>query len=96
MNNVDSISMDSSNVDSLNVDSLKIKGDNARLSFEKIATQILSICQLEYKSADEIAKELKRSVKYLKNNILPKMILAGMLQKLHADYHPNQKFKTKQ
>ena len=86
--NMDSSNMDSSNMDSSNMDSSK------RLSYIDLAKLVKSACSTEYKSADEIALEINRAVKYLKNFILPKLIESGELIKLHTDNNPNQKYKS--
>ena len=80
--------MDSSNMDSSNMDSSK------RLSYIDLAKLVKIACSTEYKSADEIALEINRAVKYLKNFILPKLIESGELIKLHTDNNPNQKYKS--
>ena len=43
----------------------------------------------------QIAHEIGKSEKYLKNNILPKMIATERLAKLYSDRHPNQKYIAK-
>ncbi len=95
---VDGVSMDSStaNMDSSddsNVDSSN--GKQTRFKFEEIESKIIGICLLEYKSVAQIAEELNKSEKYLKNNILPKMISSEKLTKLYQDNHPNQKYIAK-
>lgn len=63
-----------------------------RYKYNEIESKIIEICLLEYKSVNQIANEIGKSEKYLKNSILPKMIANGKLAKLHADNHPNQKY----
>lgn len=84
-------SMDSSADNS--VDSSPNK--QTRFKFEEIESKIIDICTIEYKSVAQIAEELNKSEKYLKNNILPKMISNEKLTKLHQDNHPNQKYIAK-
>ncbi|WP_146199054.1 hypothetical protein [Arcicella aurantiaca] len=81
--------MDSSNMDSSNMDS-----SNKRLSFNEMAKLVKASCSNEYKSAEEIAVEINRAVKYLKNFILPKLIENGELIKLFPDNNPFQKYKS--
>lgn len=90
----DKKSLDSyaSNMDSSvdnNVDSSSSK--QTRFKYEKIESKIIDICLMEYKSVAQIAEELNKSEKYLKNSILPKMLSNEKLTKLHQDNHPNRK-----
>lgn len=107
---MDSSNMDSSNMDSsnkgnsdniqevTNVDTT-VNMDSVdrqlRLKYDDLAVNIEEICSLEYKSVAEIAREIHKSEKYLKNSILPKMIATGRLTKLYSDRHPNQKYIAK-
>lgn len=95
---IDRMSMDSSdaNMDSSANSSMdSSNGKQTRYKFEEMESKILEICMLEYKSVAQIAEELNKSEKYLKNNILPKMISNEKLTKLHQDNHPNQKYMAK-
>lgn len=83
--------MDSSDVISVDTSTSK----QTRFEFEEIASKIIEICLLAYKSVAQIAQELNKSEKYLKNSILPKLISNEKLTKLHADNHPNQKYIAK-
>lgn len=83
----------STNVDSLN--NMDSNDKHIRLKYDELALIIVKICSIEYKSVAEIAKEIGKSEKYLKNNILPKMIASEQLTKLHSDNHPNQKYIAK-
>jgi len=97
--NMDSSNMDSSNVDSSNMDSSEIKSEVStsikRLSFGELSSLIQKFCELEYKSVEEISKQINRDQKYLKNIVLPKLIKEGKLIKLYSNYHPQQKFISK-
>ncbi len=55
---------------------------------------IKDVCKEEYKSLEEIAKEVNRKAKYLSDEIFPDMIQNGDLIKQHPDNHPNQKYKS--
>ncbi|PRD47614.1 hypothetical protein [Sphingobacterium haloxyli] len=94
---MDSSNVDSPNVDSSNVDSSSTSDLNTskRMHYNQLAEEIIRFCSLEYKSSEQIATHIKRSEKYLKNNILTKMIRDGKLLKLYADNHPNQKYTAK-
>ena len=94
MNKMDGSTMDSSNMDGSTMDSSIKKKKTLKQSFEVLSSQITVVCQTDYKSVEEIANELKRSPKYLKNFILPKMLSTMMLQKKYPDYHPDQKYKA--
>ena len=95
--NMDSSNVDSSNVDSSNVDDKNLKEQikTSRLSYDDLSKIIIKTCALEYKSASEIALEINKAEKYLKNNILPKMLSEEKLLKLYPDYHPDQKYMAK-
>ena len=90
--NEDSSNEDSSNEDSSNEDSSN-ETNKKRLSNEELMIQIKNVC-LEYKSLDEIANEVGKSVRHLTNRIIPKMIENGDLVKQYLDNHPNQKYKS--
>ena len=66
-----------------------------RKKFEELEKEILEVCRMEYKSAFQISKEIGKTEKYLKNDILPRMIASNKLTKLYSDNHPHQKYITK-
>lgn len=66
-----------------------------RLTNEELTTLIKEVCSNEYKSLEEIGKEVERTAKHLSERIIPKMIENGELIKQYPDNHPNQKYKTK-
>lgn len=78
--------------DSFNVDSSNV---SKRMGYSELAEIIVIFCSVDYKSLDEISTHINRSEKYLRNNILPKMIIEGKLVKLHPSNHPNQKYISK-
>lgn len=87
--NVDTSNVDTSNVDTSNVDSLYQPKT-------PIQEQITDVCQIDYISIEEIASKVGRSVKYLKNNIIPEMVKKGFLVKLYSQpNHPQQKYISK-
>ncbi|HMU04845.1 MAG TPA: hypothetical protein PJ990_14525, partial [Saprospiraceae bacterium] len=92
--NMDSSNMDSSNMDSSNVDSHDV-GIKKKIGYDDLSDLIQNICQLEYKTSVEIAQSVNRDEKYLKNDILPRMLKEEKLFKLYAKYHPHQKYISK-
>jgi hypothetical protein len=92
--NMDGSNMDGSNMDGSNVDSLKVE-TKKKFSYKELCKYIQKICELEYKSAEEISKSLNRDEKYIKNNILPKMLREEKLIKLYPKYHPAQRYISK-
>jgi hypothetical protein len=51
-------------------------------------------CTEDWKSVDEISKEIKRSSQYLKGEIIPIMIERGLLKREHiVPNHPAQRYK---
>lgn len=102
--NVDTIStpnVDTSNIpnvdtsDAPNVDTLKNEQSQKRFTKEELYQLILRYCENEYRSAEEIAKNIQKDVKYLKNRIIPSMIEEKLLERLFPSIknHPKQKYK---
>jgi hypothetical protein len=91
---MDGSNMDGSNMDSSNEDDLIVEAKK-KFSYVELCEYIQKICELEYKSAEEISKSLNRDEKYIKNNILPKMLREEKLIKLYPKYHPAQKYISK-
>jgi predicted HTH transcriptional regulator len=94
----------SKNEDTLNEDTSRSKDSSEILSSlihksvseSKLGKEIRRICQDEYTSIEEIANRANRSVRHLKNRILPKMLIEGTLVKMHPQKnHPQQKYITK-
>ena len=65
-----------------------------RLKKEELMQLIKDVCKEEYKSLEEIAKDINRTAKYLSDGIFPDMIQNGDLIKQHPANHPNQKSKS--
>ncbi len=67
-----------------------------RLSIDKMYGLILKSCQEEFLSPEEISIVVNRKMDYLKNKIIPKMVLKGQLVRLYPENrtHPNQKYKA--
>lgn len=89
------------NVDSsmTNVDSNEIatKPKRAKTSIDQLQKMILAVCREDYKSIEEIAKGVGKTIKYLKNGIIARMVTDGLLERKHPTVptHPNQKYKTR-
>lgn len=92
---VDSSKVDSSKVDSSKVDSSKVDSQPKRLSKKDLYQMICSICKDDFKSIDEIAKEINRKTDYLKNKVFPEMLEGGYIERLHPNItHPHQAYKA--
>ena len=83
------------------VDTSKEKVDTSKellpLSYKRevLESIILSFCELEYKTIEDISAHTQRDSKYLKNKIIPNMISKGILVKLHPNIpnHPGQAYR---
>ena len=85
------VNLDSSNLDSSNLDSSS-KGHSSiskKLPFDTIVSIIKDFCSDEYRSIEEISERVGRNAKYLKNEIIPKIIKSGELIREHSENHPN-------
>jgi predicted HTH transcriptional regulator len=62
----------------------------------KIINSILEITQ-EFLTLEEIANKLDKNKRYLKNEIIPRMVKDGKLERLYPDTpnHPKQKYRAK-
>ena len=58
--------------------------------------EIVEIC-LDYKSLERISKEINKSLNYLKDRIIPKMLELGLLERKYPDVlkHPKQQYRKK-
>ena len=97
--NEDSLNEDSSKQDSSKQGSSKQGSSKQgtipqKLKREDLIQLIKEVCKDEYKSLEEIAKQVDRKAKYLSDEVLPIMIQNGDLTKLHPDNHPSQKYKS--
>jgi len=65
------------------------------MSNEDLFKLILIACSDDFLSPEEIALVVNKKIDYLKNKIIPKMVLNGQLVSLYPDNitHPNQKYK---
>ncbi|GHT24970.1 ATPase AAA [Bacteroidia bacterium] len=85
-------------------DTSKIKGDTSnnkgdtltRLKKDELETQIMRVCKSNYVKMEVVAKQVNKSISYMKNKVFPQMIKDGKLEK-HFPYthnHPEQGYKT--
>lgn len=77
-------------------DASKITPKRTRLDISTLQRLILDICS-DYLSIDEIAERVHKSLHHLKNNIIPKMVSTGLLEREfpNAPKHPNQRYRAK-
>lgn len=70
----------------------------AYISKEKLENMILSTCNTEFKTLEELAVSIAKNPKYVKNNIIPKLIESGKLERLYPKIinHPHQAYKAKE
>ncbi|MDP2236161.1 MAG: putative DNA binding domain-containing protein [Bacteroidales bacterium] len=66
-----------------------------KLDFIELSSLITKFCSIDYRSIEEISAHVKRDKKYLKNNILPRMIKEEKLFRLNPKKNPNQKYISK-
>jgi hypothetical protein len=63
---------------------------------EVLHEQIINLCKDQFKSIEDISKEINKDIKYLKNTIVPELVKSGKLERLYPNInHPNQAYKTK-
>jgi ATP-dependent DNA helicase RecG len=66
-----------------------------RMKKEDLETLILEVCNLEFKSLDDIGPLVNKTPKYLKNYIIPDLVKSGKLERLYPTInHPNQAYKS--
>jgi len=65
---------------------------------EELENMILSICNTDFKTLEELAVSIAKNPKYVKNNIIPKLIENGKLERLYLKIinHPHQAYKAKE
>ena len=66
-----------------------------RYNKEQLRELIVEFCK-EWRTADEIAVQIGRDTKYIKNFVLPKM--SDLLEKMYENipHHPRQKYRAGQ
>lgn len=62
----------------------------------KLQGMILDICSDDYKTIEEIAKGVGKTIKYLKNAFITKMVVEGSLDRKYPSIptHPDQRYKA--
>ena len=67
-----------------------------RLSKDALYKEILGVCA-EYTSLEDIATTMDKTMSYLKNKIIPRMVEQGLLERKYPDNpkHPNQQYRAK-
>lgn len=89
------------NVDSsaTNVDSSDVltKPRRGKASIAQLQSMILTFCKEDYKTLEEIAKGVGKTIKYLKNGFIARMVNEGLLERKYPTIptHPDQKYKTR-
>lgn len=65
---------------------------------EELENMILSACNTEFKTLEELAVSIAKNPKYVKNSIIPKLIESGKLERLYPKIinHPHQAYKAKE
>ena len=71
---------------------------NERLKPIALEKLIEDYCKTDFKSLEEIARFLKKTPKYLKNKVMPRMVESGVMERLYPNNpnHPQQKYKAKE
>jgi len=97
VNNVDT---SINNVES-SVNNVKTSLPNQKRAWTKkdeLNNMILSACESEFKTIEEIAKLINRKPKYIMNNIIPDLIKSEKIERLYPNItnHPNQAYKRKE
>lgn len=65
---------------------------------EELENMILSTCNTDFKTLEELAVSIAKNPKYVKNSIIPKLIESGKLERLYPKIinHPHQAYKAKE
>ena len=73
-----------------------LKAKRGKLNLQELQKQILVFCKDDYKSIEEIAKGVGKTIKYLNNGIISKMVADGQLDRKYPKIptHPDQQYKT--
>lgn len=84
-----------SNMESLKSNMESSKQNKQRMTFEELQALIISLSQ-DYISIEEIATKVHKTLKYLINFIIPRMLQNGTIERLYPGIpnHPKQKYKA--
>ncbi len=71
-------------------------GKRTRLSPNELQNMILRVCT-DYLSLEEIAEQVGKGLRYLKNSIIPEMVARGLLEREYPNVpkHPSQRYRAK-
>ena len=90
--------LEASNVESSkpNVESSAVKVKRGKMNQQQLHAQIIAVCRDEYKSIEEIAKGVGKTMKYLNNGVISKMVSEGLLDRKYPKIptHPEQQYKA--
>ena len=82
-----------------NVDSSEImtKPRRGKASIAQLQSMILAFCMEDFKTLEEIAKGVGKTIKYLKNGFIARMVNDGLLERKYPNIptHPDQRYKTR-
>ena len=78
-----------------NVASKVSENEKKSRKIQNLYMSICDVCSDEFMSLMEIAPKVGRSLRYLKNNVIPEMVNDGLLVRKYPDVpsHPDQKYK---
>lgn len=81
-----------------NVDTFQSSEKRSYFRKEELENMILSTCNTEFKTLEELAVSIAKNPKYVKNSIIPKLIESGKLERLYPKIinHPHQAYKAKE
>ena len=79
-----------------NVESSAVKVKRGKMNQQQLHAQIIAVCRDEYKSIEEIAKGVGKTMKYLNNGEISKMVSEGLLDRKYPKIptHPEQQYKA--
>lgn len=79
-----------------NVESSAVKVKRGKMNQQQLHAQIIAVCRDEYKSIEEIAKGVGKTMKYLNNGVISKMVSEGLLDRKYPKIptHPEQQYKA--
>lgn len=78
-----------------NVTSKVSESEKKSKKIQNLYMSICDVCSDEFMSLMYIAPKVGRSLRYLKNNVIPEMVNNGLLVRKYPDVpsHPDQKYK---
>ncbi len=93
--NINYLYLESKNLESINLASKNL-ASSKRYASQKLQDQIVAICN-EFQSAQYIAQQVDRNVRYIKNEVIAKMVSQELLEREFPDTprHPKQRYRAK-